>query len=104
MPDVIFYIPVESSLRPDGFGSGFYRACWDIVENDVVDAVIDFFLGMPLPRFYTTSSIVLILKVSNPTGFDKFRSISLCLVIYKTCSKFLVLRLAPMLNSIISLE
>ncbi|KAG2713795.1 hypothetical protein I3760_04G192000 [Carya illinoinensis] len=35
--DVVFSIPVNSSLGLDGFGSGFFQACWHIVGNDVVE-------------------------------------------------------------------
>ncbi|XP_041009467.1 uncharacterized protein LOC121253532 [Juglans microcarpa x Juglans regia] len=100
----VFNIPIESSLGPDGFGSGFYRACWDAVRLEVVEAVREFFQGVPLPRIYTASFIVLIPKVAQPTGFDKFWPISLGFVFYKTCSNVLVARLAPVLSSLISSE
>ncbi|XP_042969076.1 uncharacterized protein LOC122301760 [Carya illinoinensis] len=100
----MFSIPVDSSPGPDGFGSGFYRACWDIVEDDVVAVVRDFFIGNSMPRFYSASYIALIPKMQKPTGFDKFRPISLCSVMYKVFSKILVRRLSPNLNKIISPE
>ncbi|KAG2721076.1 hypothetical protein I3760_02G064700 [Carya illinoinensis] len=102
--EAMFSIPVDSSPGPDGFGSGFYRACWDIVEADVVAAVRELFLGTPMPRFYSASYIVLIPKMQRPTSFDKFRPISLCSVVYKAFSKILVRRLSPILNRIISSE
>ncbi|KAF5462644.1 hypothetical protein F2P56_018632 [Juglans regia] len=83
----VFSIPIESSPGPDGFGSGFYKACWDIVSLEVVEAIQEFFRGIPLPRFYTASFVVLIPKMDQPTGFDKFRPISLCSVFYKICTK-----------------
>ncbi|XP_042950383.1 uncharacterized protein LOC122282502 [Carya illinoinensis] len=100
----VFSIPIESSPGPDGFGSGFYRACWDIVRVEVVEAVREFFKGVPFPRFYTASFVVLIPKMAQPTGFDKFRPISLCSVFYKICTKVLVARLAPLLPAMISSE
>ncbi|XP_040998207.1 uncharacterized protein LOC121244260 [Juglans microcarpa x Juglans regia] len=60
----VFSIPIESSPGPDGFGLGFYRACWDVVRLEVVEAVKEFFRGVPLPRFYTASFLVLIPKVA----------------------------------------
>ncbi|KAF5444955.1 hypothetical protein F2P56_034046, partial [Juglans regia] len=69
--------------NPDGFGSDFYKSCWDIVEADVVAAIQEFFLGTLMPRFYSASYIVLIPKMQKPTSFDKFRSISLYSVLYK---------------------
>lgn len=100
--EAMFSIPIDSSPGPDGFGSGFYQSCWDIVELDVVAAVRDFFWGSPLPRFYSASYIVLIPKVPNPPGFEKFRPISLCSVIYKVCSKILVKRMSPILNRVVA--
>ncbi|KAF5473280.1 hypothetical protein F2P56_009904 [Juglans regia] len=81
--DALWSIPVDSCPGPDGFNSGFFKSCWPIVSRDVIDAVVEFFRGGLLPRFYTASYLVLIPKVENPSSFDKFRPISLCSVIYK---------------------
>ncbi|XP_042944788.1 uncharacterized protein LOC122278670 [Carya illinoinensis] len=102
--EAVFSIPVDSSPGPDRFGSGFYRACWQIIYKEVVEAVVEFFSGVMLPRFYSTSFLVLIPKIPNPTSFDKFCPISLCLVFYKICSKILVNRLSSILSRIISPE
>ncbi|XP_042988645.1 uncharacterized protein LOC122316177 [Carya illinoinensis] len=32
----LFSIPIDSSPGPDGFGSSFFRACWDLVHGDQV--------------------------------------------------------------------
>lgn len=95
--DAICSIPVDSNPGPDGFESGFYKAYWSIVKDDVEDAVAEFFSGAPLLRFYSTSFLVLISKIPNPESFDKFRPISLCSVFYKICSKILVNQLSPSL-------
>ncbi|XP_031287891.1 uncharacterized protein LOC116146622 [Pistacia vera] len=97
-------IPKESSPGPDGFGSGFYLSYWDLIKEDVLDAAKDFFLGTTLPRFYTASYLVLILKVEEPKSFDKFRPISLCYVAYKIFSKVIVNRMTPFLSQLISHE
>ncbi|XP_040991014.1 uncharacterized protein LOC121238253 [Juglans microcarpa x Juglans regia] len=83
-------IPKESSSGPDGFGSGFYLSCWDLIKEDVIEVAKDFFSGSTLPRFYTASYLVLILKVEDPKSFDKFLPISLCSVAYKIFSKEMV--------------
>lgn len=70
---------------------------------DVVEPVCEFFGGVPLPRFYSTLAIVLIPKVSNPSRFENFRPISLCFIIYKVYSKFLVKRLSPILCHLVLL-
>ncbi|XP_022865986.1 uncharacterized protein LOC111385804 [Olea europaea var. sylvestris] len=69
-----------------------------------MEAACDFLGGSPLPRFYSSSYRVLIPKVENPQGFDKFRSISLCSVAYKIFSKILVKRMASLLPKVISHE
>ncbi|XP_042980144.1 uncharacterized protein LOC122310314 [Carya illinoinensis] len=102
--EAVFSIPVDSSPGPDGYGSGFYQACWQIISKEVVEAVEEFFSGGMLPRFYSASFLVLIPKIPNPTSFDKFRPISLCSVFYKVCSKILVTRLSSILSRIISPE
>lgn len=100
----ILSIPVESSPGPDGFGSGFFKACEEIAQGEVENAVAEFFEGKQLPRVYTASFVALIHKVQQPTGYDKFRPISLCSVIYKTCSKIIVGRLAHSLPRMVSQE
>lgn len=56
-------IPIDSSLVPDGFGSGLYIACWEFIKEDLLEAAKEFFSGGMLPRYYTSSYIVLIPKV-----------------------------------------
>ncbi|KAF5463850.1 hypothetical protein F2P56_013978 [Juglans regia] len=77
----LFSIPVESSPRPDGFSLGFFRASWEFIQGDVVEAVKEFFEGKQLPRFYMALYVALIPKVQQPTGFEKFRPINLCSVL-----------------------
>lgn len=87
--EAVFTIPMDSSPRPDGFGSSFLMKCWDIIKKEVIEATQDFF-GGELAWFYTSSYIVLIRKVEKPIGFDKFKPISLCFVVYNIFSKILV--------------
>lgn len=75
-------------VRPDGFGSGFYQSCRHIVGPHVVDVVAEFFRGMPFPRFYTTTYLFLILKVANPSSFEKFRLLVYVLFFTKFALKF----------------
>ncbi|KAK0593001.1 hypothetical protein LWI29_028893 [Acer saccharum] len=97
-------IPRQSSPGLDGFGSDFYMHCWDFIKEDVVEAARDFFRGSPLPMFYSSSFIVLIPKVPNPSSFDKFRPISLCSVAYKIFSKIIVTRLTRVIHKLVSPE
>ncbi|XP_042986314.1 uncharacterized protein LOC122314764 [Carya illinoinensis] len=102
--DALSSIPVNSAPGPDGFGSGFYKSCWEVVKNDLWKAVLEFFDSKSLPKFFTASFLVLIPKVDSPTGFDKFRHISLCSVFYKLCPKIIVNRLTGLLPRLVSME
>ncbi|KAM3204397.1 hypothetical protein P3L10_027806 [Capsicum annuum] len=39
----MFQIDSNKSLGPNGYGSGFYKAAWSIVGQDVISAVLEFF-------------------------------------------------------------
>jgi hypothetical protein len=87
---------------PDGLTAGFFQKNWNIVGDEVCDAV--FYIlhtGMMLDALNLTH-IVLIPKVKNPLSVMKFRPISLCNVIYKLVSKVLANRLKKILPQIIS--
>ncbi|XP_027178008.1 uncharacterized protein LOC113777167 [Coffea eugenioides] len=48
--EAVFAMEVNSAPGPDGFGVGFYQICWKIVQDDLVEAVQDFFKGVGQPR------------------------------------------------------
>lgn len=100
--EAVFSIPKYSSLGPDGFRSLFYTTCWETVKDDLVEAARDFFNRATLSRYYTAFYIVLVPKLQDLQGFDKFRPISLCSVTYKILSKIIVSRLTWFLPLMIS--
>ncbi|GER44467.1 retrotransposon protein [Striga asiatica] len=100
--EAVFGIDPNSVSRPDGFSSLFFQACWEIVETDVEEAVVDFFSGHRMPKSFTATSIVLIPKRPSPSYWFDYRPISLCNVTNKIVSKILNGRLAPLLPSLVS--
>nr|GEV95024.1 RNA-directed DNA polymerase, eukaryota, reverse transcriptase zinc-binding domain protein [Tanacetum cinerariifolium] len=68
---------IDKAPGPDGFTFGFYRRYWDIIGNDVVDAVKWIFLHGEIPKGGNSSFITLIPKVPNANMVKDFRSISL---------------------------
>ncbi|KAG6491492.1 hypothetical protein ZIOFF_052843 [Zingiber officinale] len=92
----------DSAAGPDGFSVAFYRACWEIVGEDVLQAVLDFFRGAELPRGMASTTIVLIPKVDSAQRWRDFRPISLCNVSYKIISKLMAQRMASVLGKVIS--
>ncbi|XP_035546399.1 uncharacterized protein LOC118348568 [Juglans regia] len=66
-------IPSQSALGLDGFGSGFYKSCWEVIKVDVWNAVLEFFMSKQLHRFFTASYLVLIPKINrSPASTDIF--------------------------------
>ncbi|KAL6570168.1 hypothetical protein OROMI_014682 [Orobanche minor] len=69
----VFDIDGDSVAGPDGFNANFFQNCWDIVWRDVVEAVLDFFNGNPMPRGFCTTTITLIPKNNNPQSWKDYR-------------------------------
>ena len=63
---------LESALEPDDFGAGFYQGCWQIICDDLLNVVQEFFEGMLQPRGFMSMSIVLISKVPGVSNWKKY--------------------------------
>ncbi|EOY02236.1 Uncharacterized protein TCM_011923 [Theobroma cacao] len=100
--EVVFNIDKDSVAGPDGFSSLFYQHCWDIIKQDLLEAVLDFFNGTPMPQGVTSTTLVLLPKKPNSCQWSDFRPISLCTVLNKIVTKTLANRLSKILPSIIS--
>ena len=90
------------ALGPDGMPSVFYKQCWDVVGDKIVDEVLSVLNGGPMPEGWNETAVVLIPKVKNPQSMNDLRPISLCNVVYKLISKVLANRLKQILLEIIS--
>ncbi|KAK4384643.1 hypothetical protein Sango_3039400 [Sesamum angolense] len=99
---VVFDMCPDSAAGPDGFSALFYQVCWDIIAQDVLIAVQDFFCCTPMPKNFKATSIALIPKVLNPSVWTDYRSISLCNVSNKICSKIMNDRLSRILPRIVA--
>ncbi|KAL0405921.1 UNVERIFIED_CONTAM: hypothetical protein Slati_3906000 [Sesamum latifolium] len=100
--ETVFGFDKDSVAGPDGFSSAFYQACWEFIATDRYEAIMDFFCGTPMPRSFTATTIVLILKADSPQTWNDFRPIFLCNVTNKILSKLLYNKLAQTLPNLIS--
>ncbi|KAL2224638.1 UNVERIFIED_CONTAM: hypothetical protein Sindi_2930900 [Sesamum indicum] len=98
----VFDMCPDSTAGPDGFSAHFFQCCWDIIGQDLYDAVLDFLSGSTPPKNFTTTTIVLIPKVEVPSTWKDFRPISLCNVTGKILSKVINNQMAKLLPKIIS--
>nr|GEY42474.1 RNA-directed DNA polymerase, eukaryota, reverse transcriptase zinc-binding domain protein [Tanacetum cinerariifolium] len=68
---------IDKSPGPDGFTFGFYRRLWNLIENDVYDAIKYFFSYGVIPKGCNLSFIALIPKIPDANTVKDFRTISL---------------------------
>ncbi|XP_074300104.1 uncharacterized protein LOC141631314 [Silene latifolia] len=97
----IFSIPPTKAPGPDGYSSQFFKDSWDIIGNEVTEAVLDFFQTGQLLKQLNCTNITLIPKVSRPVHVHEFRPIACCNILYKCIAKILCTRLGQVLPDII---
>jgi len=88
----------------DGFNVDFFKSCWNIVKQDILQVVEDSKVKKTILRALNTSFITLIPKHDNAQTPEKYRPIDLCNVVYKIISKVVANRLKPLLSVMISGE
>lgn len=94
----------NSSAGPDRFNEFFYKTCWDILKHDFYDATSELFACFNLLRAWTSTLIVPMPKVENPTELKHLRPISLRKFSSKVICNVLSNRLTLILQKIISPE
>nr|XP_027101582.1 uncharacterized protein LOC113722473 [Coffea arabica] len=65
---IVFDMDGESAAGSDGF-TGFFTFAWEVIGQDIYNAVLSFFCGVELPRFVTSTSIYLAPERPEPSGF-----------------------------------
>nr|GEY23276.1 hypothetical protein [Tanacetum cinerariifolium] len=88
----------------DGFSFKFFTTFWDLIEEDVVRFVNEFFLSGYFPKGCNSSFITLIPKVTNAKFVSDFHPISLIGCQYKIIGKILANRISTVIGSCISAE
>ena len=99
--NALFSIDDSKALGPYGFSSLFFKRAWNIVGNEVSDAVADFFINGCMLREINCTIIALVPKVPNPSSMHDYRPISCCNTIYKCISKIITARIKRCIPDII---
>ncbi|KAL0292908.1 UNVERIFIED_CONTAM: hypothetical protein Sangu_3248500 [Sesamum angustifolium] len=62
--DAFFDIAEDKAPGPDGYSSGFYKAAWPVIGEEVVKAILEFFTTGRLLKQVNTTILALIPKLS----------------------------------------
>lgn len=98
----LFGMHPDKSPGPDGMSPRFFQKYWQVVGDDIVKLVQNFFTTGKFEEYITETNIMMIPKKQNPETMADLRPIALCNVVYKVVSKVLANRLKHILNGVIS--
>nr|GEX29514.1 hypothetical protein [Tanacetum cinerariifolium] len=87
---------------PDGYTAAFFKETWDIVVDDFVASVCEFFTNGKILKKLNHTIIALIPKVNSPSRVNDYRPISCCNVLFKCISKNIANRIKESLRVLIS--
>lgn len=101
---IMFRILDDKAHGIDGFNSCFYKHCWDIIGDEVSEAILDVFRTGKLLKEINVTTLTLIPKVNCPANVTKFRPRRCYYVLYKCVTKLVNEKLNTILPDIISLS
>ncbi|XP_026442503.1 uncharacterized protein LOC113342053 [Papaver somniferum] len=90
--------------HPNGFSGCFYRHCWDIIQDDLIKAIIYCWNSGHIPNGVNSSLIILLAKVRGANTLRNFRPIGLSNFFFKIFTKILATRLSSVLDKLVSEE
>ena len=91
----------EKAPGPDGFTFKLIKKHWNLLSEDIITYVNDFYHSASIPRGCNSSFITLVPKVDDPLTISDFRPISLIGCQYKIIAKVLANRLAQVIPSVV---
>jgi hypothetical protein len=96
-------MPQDKAPGPGGFTGHFFKTSWHLICNDVMVAVDSLFnLRNNDLNLLNKANVILIPKKKGAESIGDFRLISLIHGFAKLITKVLALRLAPLINELIS--
>ncbi|KAL0650270.1 hypothetical protein Bca4012_092961 [Brassica carinata] len=98
---MMFRLNPNKAPGPDGLTSGFFKASWSLLGDEVAQSIIHFFYTSFLPTSINSTILALIPKRPGASAISDFRPIACLNTVYKVISRLLVKRLKPILPSLI---
>ncbi|XP_026459807.1 uncharacterized protein LOC113360516 [Papaver somniferum] len=99
---IVFEMDPESAPGPDGFSGIFYRRCWEIIKEDLVEAIQFSWRRKFIPKGINSSFLVLLPKTQGVKTANQFRPIDLSNVIFKKFTKIITKRMSELMEKLIS--
>ncbi|GJU94462.1 hypothetical protein Tco_1319218 [Tanacetum coccineum] len=100
--EAIFSMGDDKSPGSDGYTAAFFKEAWEIIGNDITNAICEFFTNGTLLKELNHTIIALILKVKCPSRVNDYRPISCCNVLFKCISKVIANRIKHSLKDLIN--
>ncbi|XP_026446086.1 uncharacterized protein LOC113346789 [Papaver somniferum] len=98
----IFSMDPDRSPGPDGFSGCLYRACWNIIKEDVIQAIQFCWRRRYIPKGLNSNFLVLLPKVDGAKTPSQFRPIGLSNVSFKIFTKLITNRMSVLMTKLIS--
>ena len=98
---ILFKLNPNKAPVPDGLTSGFYKAAWNVVGQEVVTSIRYFFVSSFLSAATNATILSLVPKRQGASQIFDFRPIAYLNTIYKVISRILVRKLKPILPELI---
>ncbi|XP_026459811.1 uncharacterized protein LOC113360521 [Papaver somniferum] len=98
----LFDMDPDSSPGPDGFTGSFYKSCWQIIQDDVVNAVQFCWRRRFIPKGLNSNFLVLLPKIEGARSPNQFRPIGLSNVSFKIFIKIINSRMSTLMHKLIS--
>jgi hypothetical protein len=99
---VVKALNCDKALGPDGFTTGFFQACWEVLKIDIMNVFHDLHARGMLEKSLNATFIALIPKKSEAIAIKNFCRISLVVGVYKIVDKVLANRFKLVMEKIIS--
>lgn len=96
-----FKLNPNKAPGPDGLTSGFYKASWSFIGDEVINSIHHFFYSAFLPSTTNSTILALVPKFTGASRIVDYRPITCLNTIYKVISRLLVARLKPILSDLI---
>ncbi|XP_071714157.1 uncharacterized protein [Rutidosis leptorrhynchoides] len=89
---------------PDGFKFKFFKIHWELIKDDLMNALHWFWDKCEISKGCNASFITLIPKNNDPLGLNEYRPISLIGCYYKILAKILSIHIRKVLPAVIGYE